>query len=436
MTTNTPVTSPIWHPNTQMREWSKFDKIIAGKGMYLVCKDGTQLFDAVGSMWCNVWGHSRNELVQAMTIQARKIAHVPLFNLEHEPGVKLGQMLVKIAPRMHRVFYSDNGSSAIEVAAKIAIQYWSNVRVKKKHLISLDNGYHGDTFGAMSLSHIPEFFSRFKNHTIKIEKLISPGSKSMANKDEDTLLQHCYNATEKRLAKGDVAALFMESGAQMAGGVHIYPKGYQAHISKICKKYDTLLVLDEIATGFGRLGHMAQYVPQESRPDIVTFGKMLTGGYMTMGATLATRRIYDAFGGKFSESRHLFHGHTYTGNPIAASVAIENMRLYKKYSLLAHVGKISKTLGKYVPEFESRDIVDHVRHMGLAMGIDLGKKSRTHLSDKSPNYTIFQIAKKHGIYLRTLGNTIALVPPLYASNTDIRKMCNATLATIDELAMR
>lgn len=432
--------SHVWHPNTQMSEWTHFDEIVRGDGMYLVCADGTHLLDGVASMWCNVWGHSRGELARAMSHQASTLAHSPLFNLTHGPAEELASRLVRIAPGMDRVFYSDNGSSAVEIAAKIAIQYWANAGESKNRIVALKNGYHGDTFGAMSMGHIPEFFSRFKNHMLKVDHVAAPNAYRPARGHSSCDdLEMCLDAAEKRLARGDVAALIMESGAQMAGGVQVFPRGYQSGIAKICKRHGALLIVDEIATGFGRLGSMAEYVAQRSTPDIAVFGKMLTGGYATLGATLASRRVADAFLGEFSESRHLFHGHTYTGNPVAAAVALENIRLYSKHSLIRHVRSTSRILGGFAKEFSSRRLVGDVRHKGLAMGIELVADRRTRKplkSDRSMNRIIYEMARDRGVYLRTLGNIIMLVPPLHMNGAQIRKLCASALGIIDDLERR
>ena len=434
------VQSRVWHPNTQMSEWGSFDKIVRGNGMYLECADGTRLLDCVASMWCNVWGHSKTEMISVISKQAATLAHSSLFNLTHEPAEKLADLLVKIAPGMHKVFYSDNGSTAVEIAAKIAIQYWSNTGNPKKRIASLQNGYHGDTFGAMSLGYIPEFFSGFKNYMFKVERIAAPNAyKPSHNHTHDNDIEKCLEDAERVLSKGDIAALFMESGAQMAGGVQIFPHGYQSEIAKICKEHDTLLVLDEIATGFGRLGSMTEYVPQHSKPDIVVFGKMLTGGYATLGAVLANKKITDSFLGDYEKSRHLFHGHTYTGNPIATALAVENIRLYEHHSLISRIQKTSSVLGGFAKEIRTHRLVGDVRHRGMVMGIEIVADKRTKkplITMPSMNRIVYNAGKARGIYLRTLGNIIMLVPPLYMSEREIRKMCTAAIQTINDLSSR
>lgn len=428
--------SSVWHPNTQMKEWTSFDKIVKAKGVWLVDSKGNKMIDAVASMWCNVWGHSNTQLIKAINQQTKKLQHSSQFNLTTEPTEELADSLVKISPRMHKVFYSDNGSSAMEIAIKMALQYWKNIGNKKKtEIATIENGYHGDTFGAMSVGYVPEFFGKFKKQLFSTIQFPVPNKyripKGLTLSDYQN---QCLAKIEKRFSKKDnIAAFVMESGAQVAGGVIIYPKGFQRRISQICKKYDVLFVLDEIATGFGRLGSMVQYEEQKSIPDIVAYGKMLTGGYLTMAATLANKKIYDSFLGEFNDWKHLFHGHTYTGNPIAAAVATENLKMYKKNNLIKKIQKKSKIFEKFYDEISEIDIVGDIRHKGMLMGIELVRdiERKTPISPKkSINKIFFDEGKKNGIYLRTLGNIVMLVPPLAISESELELLLKKTIITI------
>ncbi len=283
----------LWHPNTQMLEWTKFPKIVRGDGMWLIDEDGNRLLDGVASMWCNVWGHSKRELINAIIMQAKKLQHSSLFNLTNEPSELLAKKLINISPNMDQVFFSDNGSTAMEIAIKIALQYWTNLGFSNKNKIAtLENGYHGDTFGAMSIGYVPEFFSKFKSKLFSTLQFEVPRSYNLPkNVTEKEFENDCIKKIEDRLSNDNsVAAFVMESGAQVAGGVNIYPKNFQKRVNIICKKYNVLFVLDEIATGFGRLGSMVEYKKQNCYPDIVSFGKMLTGGYLTFAATLTTKK--------------------------------------------------------------------------------------------------------------------------------------------------
>ncbi len=419
-----------------MKEWNSFDKITKGKGMWLIDSKGNKMLDGVASMWCNVWGHSNPELVKAITNQSKKLQHSSMFNLTNEPAERLAKNLVKLSSGMHKVFFSDNGSTAMEIAIKLALQYWKNIGEKKKTKIAtVKNGYHGDTFGAMSVGYVPEFFGRFKEQLFPTIQFPVPNKyripKGFTFLDYQS---YCIENIEKKLSKdNNIAAFIMESGAQVAGGVIIYPKGFQRKISKICKKYDVLLVLDEIATGFGRLGSMIQYGEQKSIPDIVSYGKMLTGGYLTMAATLTNKKIYDSYLGEFNDWKHLFHGHTYTGNPIAAAVANENLKMYQRNHLIKKIQKTSKIFEKFYQEISEIDIVGDVRHKGMLMGIELvtNKKKKTPIHPKkSINKIFFEEGKKQGIYLRTLGNIVMLVPPLAISEKELDLLLNRTIRTI------
>ncbi len=434
--------SYVWHPNTQMSEWSKFPKIIRGEGMWLIDEDGNRFLDGVASMWCNVWGHSKQELISAITNQAKKLQHSSSFNFTNEPIEILAKKLVKLSPNMTNVFFSDNGSTAMEVSIKIALQYWKNHGIKNKTKIAtLKNGYHGDTFGAMSVGYVPEFFSKFRTKLFPTIQFSVPQNNLIPkNVTCDEFEQQCLSDIEKKLENDDsIAAFIMESGAQMAGGVIIYPKNFQKKIGQICRKNNVLLVLDEIATGFGRLGSMIEYRSQNSVPDIVSFGKMLTGGYLTFAATLTTKKIYDSFLGKFSEMKHLFHGHTYTGNPISAALSLKNLELYKKYNLINKIQKTSKIFQDRIDEIHNLDLVGSIRHKGMVMGIELvkNKKSKKPFAAvNSINKIVFEEGRKNNVYFRTLGNIIMLVPPLAISQKDLNFLLDGTIKTISALSRK
>ena len=419
-----------------MKEWDSFDKIVKGKGMWLIDSKGNKILDGVASMWCNVWGHSNPELVRAITNQSKKLQHSSMFNLTNEPAERLAENLVNISPGMHKVFFSDNGSTAMEIAIKLALQYWKNIGEKKKTKIAtIENGYHGDTFGAMSVGYVPEFFGKFKEQLFSTIQFPVPNKYRIPRGFTFSDYQnYCIEKIEKKFSKNNnIAAFIMESGAQVAGGVIIYPKGFQRKISQLCRKYDILFVLDEIATGLGRLGSMIQYEEQKSIPDIVAYGKMLTGGYLTMAATLTNKKIYDSYLGEFNDWKHLFHGHTYTGNPIAAAVANENLKMYKTKSLIKKIQKTSKVFEKFYQEISEIDIVGDIRHKGMLMGIELvtNRKKKTPIHPKkSINKIFFEEGKKQGIYLRTLGNIVMLVPPLAISEKELNLLVNGVIRTI------
>ena len=287
----------------------------------------------------------------------------------------------------------------------------------------------------MSVGYVPEFFGKFKKQLFSTVQFSIPNKYRLPK--GFTLLDYqnyCLEKIEKRFSKNDnIAAFVMESGAQVAGGVMIYSKGFQNKISKLCKKYNILFVLDEIATGFGRLGSMLQYEEQKSIPDIVAYGKMLTGGYLTMAATLTNKKIYNSFLGEFNDWRHLFHGHTYTGNPIAAAVANENLKMYEKKHLIKKIQKTAKIFEDYYQEISEIDIVGDIRHKGMLMGIELvsDRKRKTPIHPKkSINKIFFEEGRKQGIYLRTLGNIVMLVPPLAITENELDLLIVRAIKTI------
>lgn len=425
-----------------MKDWQDFDiKVIKkAKGPWLIDSEGKKYLDGVASMWCNVWGHTRKEIVNAITDQVKKLQHSTLFGLANEPSISLAQMLVKHADGMSRVFYSDNGSTAVEVALKMALQYWRNLgKPSKNRFVALQNGYHGDTIGAMSVGYIEDFFVNYKKVLFSVQRAPSPYLYRRPGKmSEEEFVTHCIDSMERILkSNSKVAAVIMESGAQLAGGAIIYPDGYQKEIKKLCTKYDTLFILDEIATGLGRLGSMVEYTKQHSIPDIVAFGKMLSAGYLPLAATLSTEEVYNAFLGEFDKHKHLFHGHTFTGNPIACATAIANLQLYKNEQLLENVRRKSQVIEKRLDEVEKNEIVGDVRHEGMMVGIELvnDKKSKRPCTVKGKriNYIVMQESLKRGIFLRPLGHIMLLVPPLAIPTKELNMLIDIAVEIIKHI---
>ncbi len=429
----------VWHPYTQMRDWSKWDNrvIVRGEGFYLVDSEGNRYLDGTASMWCNVWGHGPNEVVEAMKDQLSNIQHSTLFGLASEPSARLAKKLVGLARGMDRVFYTDNGSSAIEVALKMALQYWHNRCRPKKEFVSLEHGYHGDTVGAMSVGYIEQFFGAYKPLLKKVHRIPSPLLYGSRFDNEKDLMGWCLEKAEKTLKKleGRCAALVMESGAQIAGGVVIYPRGFQKEISKLCKKYDTLLILDEIATGFGRLGSMIEYAAQKSQPDIVCFGKALTAGYFPLAVTLTTEKIFAEFLGKYSDNKQLYHGHTFTGHPVGCAAALANLDLYEKRNLMQQIQQNSQYLKQRLTEFTKSDIVGDIRHKGLLAGIELARKGKPliNLKKERVGYFIMRESLERGVHLRPLGNIMMIIPPLAMGKEELERIMDVNLELVKKL---
>ena len=438
----------VWHPYTQMKDYATLNApvIVKGEGFYLIDEHGNRYLDGVASMWCNVWGHTKKEIVDAIIDQVRELQHSTLFGLTNDKAVILAEMLVSIAKGMGKVFYSDNGSTAVEVALKMALQYWYNKGYSGKRVfISLENAYHGDTVGAMSVGYLEHFFKPYESMLFYVKKVPTPYMyrKHLSMSDYD-YTQYCLDMLEKELkdssndCKGNnIAGVVMESGAQIAGGGIVYPKGYQKAVRELCNKYDTIFILDEVATGFGRLGSMVEYIEQESIPDIVVFGKMLTAGYLPLAVTLSTDDVYNAFLGEYEENKHLFHGHTFTGNPIACACAIANIELYKREDLIARVRSNARIIEDRLDEFMSYSIVGDVRHKGMLLAVELVKdrasKVPLRLKDRRVNYAIMQEALKRGIFLRPLGHIMLIIPPLALSKDILNTLLDNALDIIDTL---
>ncbi|MDQ4100876.1 MAG: aminotransferase class III-fold pyridoxal phosphate-dependent enzyme, partial [Thermoproteota archaeon] len=378
---------------------------------------------------------------QSMVNQLRKVPHSTLFGFANGPSAELAKMLVSLARGMHKVFYTDNGSTAIEVAMKIALQYWhNNGKFAKTQFISLEHGYHGDTVGAMSVGYLEKFFQVYRPLLLNVHRVPTPllfGSKFTNQTD---LVEWCLEKTESALKrrKDRCAALIMESGAQIAGGAIIYPADYQKKIAKLCKDYDVLLILDEIATGFGRLGNTIEYIAQNSQPDIVCFGKALTGGYFPLAVTLVTRRIFSAFLGQYCYNKHLYHGHTFTGHPVGCAAALTNLVNYQKLGLNKRIKTSSEYITSRLDEFSGSPIVGDIRHKGMLLGIELTKKNNnkplmTLKSKKLTNYFIMQESLKMGVHLRPLGNIMLLVPPLGIDEEGLQKLLNVALNLVKKI---
>ena len=435
----------VWHPYTQMKIWNyQNNKIIReGDNFYLIDQNKNKILDGIASMWSNVWGYGENPIVKAMKDQLSLLPNSTLFGLGNESSTTLAERLIKLSKGMDKVFYSDNGSTAIEIALKMSIQYWKNkTGNSKKHLfLSLRNGYHGDTIATMSVGYVNRFFEPYRPILLKTIYTQSPKDYELRYETETDIVDKCLEMTEKKLKRNShqISAMIMESGAQIAGGVSIYPINYQKKIAELCKKYDVLLILDEIATGFGRLGNMIEYIKQKSIPDIVCFGKALNGGYFPIAVTLTSNNIYRKFLGNYKDNKQFFHGHTYTGHPVGCAACIANIELYKRKNLIRQIQKNSNHLKSKLSRFTQFNIVSKIRHKGLLVGIDLvdGKKGSLNFVKGIPisNYIIRESLKR-GVYLRTLGNTLTIIPPLAIPSNQLDEIMDKCYEILDRLEKR
>lgn len=421
-----------------MKLWNNSDNITiqSGSGFSFVDSNERSYLDGISNMWCNVWGHDRTEIIDSMKNQLDTLPHSSLFGLVNEPSAKLAKRLITIAKGMSKVFYTDNGSTAIEAALKIAIQYWNNKgKTQKKEFISLKNGYHGDTIGCMSVGYVDGYFSPYRSLLLKTIKVDSPTIRheKFRQHDIEQYVDKIENILKRKSAK--ISGMVMESGAQIAGGVNIYPNKFQKEISNLCKKYDVLLILDEIATGFGRLGNMIEYKAQRSEPDIVCFAKALTGGYFPLAVTLTTSKIFNEFLGDYWDKRQLFHGHTFTGHPVGCTAALTNLALYEKVNLIGKIRINSLVLDRLLKRFAELEICYDIRNKGLLCGIELRKGNKPiKIIDKVPigQYIAGQSLKK-GVYLRTLGNLITIIPPLAIGKEDLTKIVDTEYQIVEKI---
>lgn len=428
----------VWHPYTQMKLWNNSDNITVqyGNGFSFIDSNKRSYLDGISNMWCNVWGHDRTEILDSMKNQLDILPHSSLFGLVNEPSAKLAKRLITMAKGMTKVFYTDNGSTAIEAALKIATQYWNNKgKSQKKKFICLKNGYHGDTIGCMSVGYVDGYFSPYKSILLKTIKVDSPTIRhgKFGPQDIEQYVDKIENILKRISSK--ISGFVMESGAQIAGGVNIYPEGFQKKISDLCKKYDTLLILDEIATGFGRLGNMIEYRAQKSEPDIVCFAKALTGGYFPLAVTLTTSRIFEQFLGDYWDKRQLFHGHTFTGHPVGCAAALTNLDLYERLNLIRKIRLNSLVFDKLLKRFSELEICYDIRNKGLLCGIELRKENEPIKTiDKMPvGHYIARESLKKGVYLRTLGNILTIIPPLAIGKEDLTKIVDTEYQIVENL---
>lgn len=421
-----------------MKLWNASNHITiqSGSGFNFIDSNKRSYLDGISNMWCNVWGHDRREILDSMKNQIDTLPHSSLFGLVNEPSAKLAKRLISMAKGMSKVFYTDNGSTAIEAALKIAIQYWNNKgKSQKKKFICLKNGYHGDTIGCMSVGYVDGYFSPYKSMLLKTIKVESPTirNRRFGPQEIDQYVDKIEIILKRTSSK--IAGFVMESGAQIAGGVNIYPEKFQKEISDLCKKYGVLLILDEIATGFGRLGNMIEYRAQKSEPDIVCFAKALTGGYFPLAVTLTTSKIFEQFLGDYWDKRQLFHGHTFTGHPVGCSAALTNLDLYERSNLISKIRSNSVVLDKLLKRYSEIEICYDIRNKGLLCGIELRKDNRPIKTiDKIPiSHYIARESLKKGVYLRTLGNIITIIPPLAISKEDLTKIVNTEYQIVEKL---
>ena len=430
----------LWHPFTQQKLWmdEEFPVIVGGKGSHLIDADGKKYLDGSSSLWCNLHGHARREINQAMKKQLDRIAHATFLGLTNPPAIELAEKLVEIAPKgLTRVFYSDNGSTAVEVALKMAFQYWQqNGQPARTKFVTLDAAYHGDTVGAVSVGGIELFHGVFKPLLFRTIK--APATYAYRC-DRARTLEECGQHTIVEIEgilkthAREVAALVVEPLIQGAGGMITQPRGFVTGLRHLCDKYGVLMIADEVMTGFGRTGRMFACEHEGVTPDLMAVSKGITGGYLPLAATLATEKIYKGFLGELKDARTFFHGHTYTGNPLACAAALASLEIFRKEDLLDRVGKRIHRFGNLLQDLYLIPQVGDIRTVGLIAGIELvadPEKRTPYPPEARTGHRVILEARKRGAILRPLGDTIVLMPPLSITEKELATLVRITVDSV------
>jgi len=431
----------VWHPFTQMQEyWAQPPLVIAsGRGGWLTDTEGREYLDGNASIWTNVHGHNDPDLNAALQRQLGKVAHATMLGLAHEPGAMLAAELADLAPEgLGRVFFSDNGAGAVEIALKMSFQYWQLAgKPEKRGAIGLAGGYHGDTFGTMSVGDSGFFHERFRAWGFPADHFPAPVCREWAGVVQTADTSASLEALEALLIeKADrIACLILEPSVQGAAGMRLQPPGFVGAVAALCRKHEVHLILDEVFVAFGRLGSMLVCTEEGVTPDFLCLAKGLTGGYLPLAATLAREEIFEAFLGTYESRRAFFHGHTFTGNPLAAAVALENIR---KLRLLIADGTLAARatcFGRLLAAaFADHPHVGELRQRGLTAAIDLvPADGGIYPVAARAGWQVCMKAREHGLLLRPLGDSLLIVPPLCLSETELGELVSRTLRAINDI---
>jgi adenosylmethionine-8-amino-7-oxononanoate transaminase len=431
----------IWHPFTQMSKWFQEDAPIIdrARGIYLFDTDGKKYIDGVSSLWTNVHGHRRKEIDSAIRTQLEKVAHTTFLGLSNVPAVLLAQELIEIAPAgLSKVFYSDNGSTAVEVALKMAFQYHRQDEPfsRRTKFLHFTSSYHGDTIGSVSVGGIDTFRSIYK--PLLFETVAAPYPycyRCVFGKDRETCSLYCVSEVEKIIDENarEIAAVVIEPLVQGAAGMITAPPGHLSLIRKLCDRYGLFLICDEVATGFGRTGKMFACEHEGVTPDFLCLAKGLTGGYLPLAATLTSTKVFDGFLGSAESKRTFFHGHTYTGNPVGCAAALANLKLFKKEKTLARLQPKIKYVAAELEKFKSLRHVGDVRQCGFMCAMELVEDKQTKkpfaVAQKVGHKVILE-ARRRGVILRPLADVIVIMPPLVISQKELSTLLNVTFESI------
>jgi adenosylmethionine-8-amino-7-oxononanoate aminotransferase len=431
----------LWHPFTQMQEWVVEEPCIIsrGDGHFLIDVHGNKFLDGVSSLWCNVHGHRKKEIDEAIRAQLERIAHSTFLGLSHAPGIQLAEKLIRIAPEgLRRVFYSDSGATAVEIALKMAVQYRQLKGEGQRTLIaSLAESYHGDTVGSMSMGYSETFHRFHKSLLFSVLRLTPPHVfRYYGGKSESAALDAAINEAREKLGanKSTLAALVMEPLMQGAAGMWSQPVAYVQALEELCTRYGILLVLDEVATGFGRTGKMFACDHAGVKPDILCLAKGITGGYLPLAATLTTEEIFAAFLGEYKEFKTFFHGHTYTGNPLGCAAAIANLELFARDDVIAKMQPgIAFMRDRLQQKFLPLVHVSDARQWGYMVGIELAEdrtKRKNYAPERRIGHKVILEARKRGVLIRPLGDIIILMPPLTITSEELSALLDVVYDSI------
>lgn len=429
----------VWHPDTQMKEYEDGSEPIIierGKGIYVWDDKGNKYIDAVASWWVNTLGHSNERLNKALYEQSQKLEHILLAGFTHKPAIELAEKLSKISG-YDKIFYSDNGSTATEVALKMAYQYWYQIgRPEKKKFVAMTDSYHGDTLGSVSVGGISLYKKIFKPLVFETYEVPAPYCYRCPKEcDKKNCSIDCIEYVEKLFKKHhhEIAGMIIEPLVQGAAGMRMYPSEYINKLGALCKKYDILLIDDEVAMGFGRTGKYFAYMHTNVMPDIACAAKGITAGYMPLAVTMTNNKIYSAFYDDYSTAKAFYHGHSFTGNPLACAVAVENLKIMEEENIIEKLQPKSQFFAQEMEKFKKLNHVGDIRHIGMIGAIELVKDKDT----KEPysfaeriGHRVYKEGLKRGAILRPIGNVIYFIPPYIITENEIKMLTDIAFDSI------
>jgi adenosylmethionine-8-amino-7-oxononanoate aminotransferase len=435
-----------WHPFTQMQQLKERPPVIIdhAEGIKLYDIDGKVYYDSIASWWCNIHGHCRKEIADAVAKQAMKLDHTLFAAVTHEPAIMLSEKLVRIAPKgLTRVFYSDNGSCSVEIALKMSTQYWRNIgQEKKRRFICFDRGYHGDTIGAMSVGGVDLYTSPFKHLMYDSIRIPTPYCyRCPLGLTRENCASDCIQYLDKALREndGEVAAVILEPMLLGAGGMIMYPADYVKRARELTSAYGVHLILDEVATGFGRTGKMFAADHAQITPDFLCVSKGLTGGTIALAATLTTEKIFDAFSGPVGGANTFYHGHTFTANPISCAAAIASLELFETDNTLENAASLEKSLSHDFASYADHPLVGDVRTLGCCAALELVKDKLTKeplSSEEMAKLNIYSLGFDMGLILRPVANVVYLFLPLSTKGADLDEILYRFRKVMDKIDSR